>query len=203
LPEAVLNFLTLMGWSHPEQKEIFTINEFFTLFRLEDIKPVGPVFDLTKLTWMNQQYIIALSEEELLKKLKVYISVYGSKKIRDSIAALNNDELLKQLLPLLRERMQTLKDFETLAGHFLIEPTIVASETEKPIVKDLYEEFSKVAEWEKGTILAVSKTVLIKYSIRMPVLYTLLTGYEKGLPLPESLVILGKEKTMKRLESLL
>ena len=57
IPEAVLNYLSLMGWSHPEQKEIFSIEEFLEVFDLKDIQAVGPVFDVAKLKWLNGEYI--------------------------------------------------------------------------------------------------------------------------------------------------
>lgn len=187
LPEAVLNFLALMGWSHPEQKEIFTIDDFIKLFSLEDIHPVGPVFDLTKLTWMNQQYIMKMPDEDLRKR------------IREFYPQINNDELLNQLLPLVRERMQTLKDFWTLAGHFFKEPQLDPDSNNKNIAPDLAVQLSAISNWKKENILFVLKNILTKHNIRMPVLYRLLTGSERGLPLPESLEILGKEKTLARL----
>jgi glutamyl-tRNA synthetase len=60
LPEAMVNYLALLGWTHPEEKEIFSLSEFIAKFDLKDIRAVGPVFDLPKLTWMNQQYIMSM-----------------------------------------------------------------------------------------------------------------------------------------------
>src|SRR3989344_4136004 len=57
LPEALLNFLALLGWSHPEEKEIFSLHEFAKVIDLERIKTVGPIFDVKKLEWMNGEYI--------------------------------------------------------------------------------------------------------------------------------------------------
>src|SRR6185312_2495013 len=65
LPEAVLNFLALQGWTHPEEKEIFTREEFIEKFDLQDIKPTGYIFDLKMLNWMNGEYIREMSVEEL------------------------------------------------------------------------------------------------------------------------------------------
>ena len=72
LPEAILNFLALMGWTHPDEKEIFSLEEFIDVFDLKDIRQVGPIFDLTKLTWMNGEYIRALSIDELANVIKDY-----------------------------------------------------------------------------------------------------------------------------------
>ncbi len=207
LSEAVLNYLMLMGWSHPEQKEIFNIEEFINKFRLEDINAVGPVFDLTKLTWMNQQYIQNLTKYEFIKKLKEFypstpVILNEAKDPKIIRLTPQNDDLLSKLFPLLHERMQTLKDFDNLAGHFFISPNITPrDEKEKKITIDLKEELSKLPDWQKDEILQILRGILQKYEIRMPVLYYLLTGKEKGLPLPESLEILGKEKTLERLTS--
>lgn len=192
LPEAVLNYLMLMGWSHPDQKEILSLDEFKNVFELEDINPVGPVFDLVKLTWMNQQYIQKMENEELIKKLQNFYPYLQDKK-----------PLLEKLIPLLKDRMQTLKDFEVLAGHFFKEPNIeLKDDKEKDIVRDLQDDFSGVTDWQKENIFSVMKNILTKYSIKMPVLYRLLTGNEKGLPLPESVEILGKEKTLQRISDI-
>lgn len=194
LPEAMDNYLALLGWTHPEEKEIFSLQEFVEKFDLKDIRAVGPVFDLTKLTWMNQQYIMNLPVEELKKRLKEHISWLN-----------NADEsLLDRLLPLLQTRLEKLNDFESLAGHFYTEPEIVIrEEKEKEIVKDLREELEKLSNWNKDKIFPVFKSVMQKHTIRMPVLYYLLTGAERGLPLPESVEILGKEKTLSRLQNML
>lgn len=193
LPEAVLNFLALMGWSHPEEKEIFTLEEFITVFDLKDINPVGPVFDIVKLTWMNQQYIQNMDNNTLLKKIQAF---YADREL--------DETLLMRLLPILKTRMETLKDFEKLTNHFFNEPEVTfRNATEKEVAKELFKSFEDVKEWTSEMIFPICKEVMQKHSIRMPVLYYLLTGEERGLPLPQSLEVLGKDRTVKRLQSLL
>jgi glutamyl-tRNA synthetase len=192
LPEAVLNYLALMGWGHPEGKEIFTIDELMKVFELKDIQAVGPVFDLAKLTWMNQQYIQNLSEAELTKKLLDFL---GDREL--------DSKILNKLLPLIKTRMQTLKEFDELTAFFFTDPLHIArSDVEKQIATTLEENLSKIATWSTENILEVMKSVLSEYSVRMPVLYYLITGKEKGLPLPDSLAILGKEKTLQILQKI-
>lgn len=192
LPEAVLNYLALMGWSHPEQKEIFSLEEFISVFDLKDVKPVGPAFDIAKLTWMNQQYIQNMYDQELVDRI---LSFY---KDRDLDRA-----LVTSLIPLLKTRMTTLKDFAVLTGYFFTPPVVKPrNEKEKEIIIDLREILSDVGDWSEQGIFPALKTVLDKHSVRMPVLYYLLTGEEKGLPLPQALAILGKAKTIQRLESI-
>ena len=72
LPEAILNFLALMGWSHPDEKEKFDLQEFISIFDPKDLKPVGPVFDTVKLEWLNGTWIREMSTEELKKRLREF-----------------------------------------------------------------------------------------------------------------------------------
>ncbi len=191
LPEAMLNYLALLGWSHPEEKEVFSLHEFIELFRLEDIKPVGPIFDFTKLKWMNQQYIQNTSDEKLRDVIKKF-----SPKAKE----LSSDTLSK-LIPLLKSRMETLADFENSTGIFFNEyENVEFDETEKKIGSKLAMEFEKIEQWRRDDIFEVIKKIMQECKIRMPVVYKLMTGKERGLPLPESLEILGKEKSLKRLE---
>ncbi len=190
LSEAVLNYLTLMGWSHPEQKEIFSLREFIEVFELKDLKPVGPAFDLTKLTWMNQQYIQNLSDSNLLKEI---IKFYPQAENLSS-------DILNKLIPLLKTRMSTLKDFCRLTDFFFSAPMItIKEEKEKLVVKNLYTHLMEIKTWNKDSILKALKSIMQSHDIRMPMLYYICTGHEKGLPLPESLELLGKVKTIKRL----
>lgn len=190
LPEAVLNFLSLMGWSHPEEKEVFSLEEFIRLFDIKDIKPAAPIFDITKLTWMNQQYIQKMEALELEERINAFY-----KTTFDHI-------LMQQIMPLIKTRMEKLKDFLPLAGHLFEEPTLLMqNKQEKHIAQDLRSTFENIVSWNEEAILAACKEVMQKHGIRMPVLYRLLTGNERGLPLPASLVILGKDKTVQRLSS--
>ncbi|MBI5123294.1 glutamate--tRNA ligase [Candidatus Roizmanbacteria bacterium] len=188
LPEAVLNYLALLGWSHPKEKEIFSISEFIEFIDLKDIKPVGPVFDLIKLRWVNQQYIQNKSDEELKALI---ISFYPKAKEL-------SDKILDELMPLVKTRMEVLKDFETLTKIFFASSRIL-EEVEKDLAKDLFDKLSALFDWESDMIFGEMKKVMEIRKIRMPVLYKLFTGEERGLPLPQVLEILGKEKTLSLL----
>lgn len=198
LPEAILNFLALMGWTHPQEKEIFSFDEFINVFDLKDIRQVGPIFDLTKLTWMNGEYIRSLSLDELISRLKDYYA--DSDK---SFTALDEAKLA-HIVTIAQSRIATLKEFYPLIVHFLPDAEFqVKTEDDKKIAQTLKDEFVKLIEWDTEAILEALRTVLKTHSIRMPVLYTIITGHERGLPLPESLEILGKETTLSRLTDVL
>jgi glutamyl-tRNA synthetase len=193
LPEAVLNYLGLLGWSHPQEKEIFSIQEFITCFQLKDMNPAGPIYDLAKLTWMNQQYIQMQSDTELKKTI---IQFYSK-------AEELPEEILERLIPLLKTRMETIKDFAKLTDYFFSPPDVkIRNDKEKWVVKELYELLKQTKEWNKDTIFTIFKKIMSTQDIRMPILYYICTGQERGLPLPESLEILGKERTLNYLEKI-
>jgi glutamyl-tRNA synthetase len=188
LPEAMLNYLALLGWSHPEENEIFSLAEFIKLFDLKDVKPAGPIFDLIKLKWVNQQYIQQKSDEELTKLLTEFFP--KAKEL--------SEEVLLALIPLVKTRMETLKDFESLTEVFFGN---VSNVEDEELAKDLKDAFTTLSDWNHDMIFQAMKKIMDERSIRMPVLYKVFTGKERGLPLPQVLEILGKDKTLALLET--
>lgn len=77
LPEALINYLVLLGWTHPEQKEILTIDEMIQNFSIDRVHPSGAVFDRVKLKWMNAQHLRALPNAEIYKKIEPYLKEAG------------------------------------------------------------------------------------------------------------------------------
>lgn len=196
LPEAVLNFLALMGWSHPKEKEIFDLKEFIQEFDLRDVNAVGPVFDSVKLSWMNQQYIQKLTNEKLRELL---VTFYKDNEIASNI--LKNNPFIEEILNLVKTRMETLKDFLPQVK-FLVEPPEHMSEESKNAALQVYPLLEGVTDWSASNIFAVLKSFMSENrSYKMPVFYVLFTGNKHGLPLPEMLEILGKEETLKRLQN--
>ena len=193
LPEAILNYIALLGWSHPEEKEIFSLQEFIALFDLKDIKALGPIFDIEKLKWMNGEYIRMMTDEGLENKLKEFY-----KNDKEVYEVLTNSMTRGLLIGLAKTRMKTLKEFKTL----VIPAQVELNEHEKEVAQALRRKFEQSNEWNKETILASMKEVLKEYKIKGSILYKILTGYERGIPLPEALEILGKEETLKRISNI-
>jgi hypothetical protein len=105
---------------------------------------------------------------------------------------------------LAHSRISTLKEFYPLVKHLLPDSKFfVTTTTDKDLSRSLLTEFQSLQDWNKDTILEALRVVLKKHSIRMPILYTIITGQERGLPLPESLEILGKETVLSRLDKAL
>ena len=189
LPEALLNFMVLLGWNPGGDKEIMTIEEMISLFDLKDVNTASPIFDQKKLEWMNGIYIRRTQSSNL--KLQILAQNLKLKGV--------DGELLDKLIPLAQTRMITLNDFYTLTQHFFEEPEIVLNKREKSIAKTLLDRFSAMVGFNNEEILETIKNVLKEHAIRMPIIYKILTGSESGLPLSQSLEILGKEKLLKRL----
>ena len=100
--------------------------------------------------------------------------------------------------------MATLKDFINLTNYFFEAPEIAfRNEKEKHVARELCDSFKKISAWEKDEIFTVFKSVMDKHAVRMPVFYYICTGSEKGLPLPESLEILGKGEVVSRLSKMI
>lgn len=197
LPEAVLNYLSLMGWSHPQEKEIFSREEFMKVFTLERIQPVGPVFDIKKLTWMNGQYIMKMSDQELFEKLKEFF--------KDK----NYDlDILKKSVPLVKERIKTLKEYEEIAGFYYKAPENYEKNisSEKEIIKKITDQVAEISSWKADEIgesmQDLAKAEAISFSKFFMILRVALSGKKITPPLNESMEILGKEECIARLRKL-
>jgi|SRR5581483_2298736 len=178
LAEAVNNYTALLGWNPGGDEEIMAMGEMVKKFKLEDINVANPVFDIGKLAWMNGEWIRKLPVSELAKRL---------------------DSKKEDLVSLAQSRMTTLRDFEKLTGFFSEKPDVKFSDKEKKVVKVLHLELKNLKIWKAEDILFAFKNVLEKEGVRMKLFYKIFTGSESGLPLPQSLEILGKEETLKRL----
>jgi len=174
LPEAIKNYLATMAWAYPGGQDIFSVDDMIKKFRLEDIQTTAPIFDVEKLKWMNGKYLRESHINEF------YNNKYPEEKV-------------KQIWPLVKERMKVLTEFETLAGFFFTRPP---KHTVRPELRTALES----CEWHhdamektiRGIAGANAKDVFMELRIAV-------TGGSVGPPLLESLGILGKEETLARL----
>lgn len=195
LPEAILNFLALMGWSHPEQKEKFDIKEFISLFDPKDLKPVGPIFDLTKLEWLNGTWIREMPLEELKKRLEAY---YKDDKSFDGMFESKHSDLL---IGLAQTRMKKLSEFRNLVNAPEKQRDFTFEEKEKG--KKLLELLEKInhTDWREDVILNHLRNFRDQEGVSMKLIYFLITGKEQGLPLIETMVkIDGRDQIIENLK---
>jgi len=197
LPEALINFLCLLGWSHPEGKDVFPIEEFIKNFSFERISKSAPIFDFKKLNWLNGLYIRQKTDEDLFKLLKPFVP----KEMED--------DLVKKTIPLVKDRLTILSDYFSLVDFFIKEPEIDKKLLFKKTAQDIKlikEQFNivleKIDENKKWQVKVLEKTFreiavdknyhLGKFFMAVRIA---LTGKIATPPLFETIEVLGKEKT--------
>lgn len=202
LPEVLINFLCLLGWSHPEGKDIFPIEEFIKNFSFERISKSAPIFDLKKLDWLNGVYIRQKSDKELLKLIKPF----ADKKMSDS--------LIEKTIPLIKERLVKLSDFQGMVDYFIKEPEVneklllEKGDKDKNVIKSRFEkilpELGKV-DWQSSKIEDLFRKIAEEQNYHIGKFFMAiriaLTGKTGTPPLFETMEVLGKEKTLKRLRA--
>jgi len=189
LKEAILNYIAILGWNPGGDKEVLTLEEMVKIFDIKDINTSNPKFDLIKLEWMNGIYIRSLSVEELKEKLKDYgINLTGY-----SVRELNS------LVELAKTRIANLSEFEELINP-LFNPMKQELESEEKQIRDvLRAKLSTLDNWNEEKILDILRGEAKVRNKKMSVIYKIMIGKERGLPLPQALTIIGKEKTMNLL----
>src|SRR3989338_4554442 len=197
LPEAVLNYLCLMGWSHPKQKEIFDLDEFISVFELKNIQTAGPIFDVVKLEWMNGEYIRRMNSGLLTNKL---LEFYHEKYPKEAI---------EKTVPLIQERIKKLSDYLPLCEFFFKMPEEYQADLKphKSILKKAHDTLAKITSWKAESIGQTLQNLTVKEKLRNADFFMWLrvaiTGKKISPPLNESMEILGKKECLHRLSSLL
>lgn len=207
LPDAFVNYLARLGWSHGDQ-EIFTRSELCSLFSLENVGKSAAVFDWNKLLWVSAQHIKMASTEKLALGVIDFLTFQGFPGSK-----LNTDPAFLKLLESLRERSQTLKDMaESCLWYIQEEPAFVLQPdaAEKYLRKDMgqvlgvlilqLEQLSSFVEKEIEIMFhQVMTTFGIKLGDLAQAVRVALTGSSVSPPIYTVLEVLGKERSLIRL----
>lgn len=203
LKEAVLNFLALLGWSHPEGKEIFDITEMIKLFDFKDINLSSAYFDTQKLDWLNGEYIRKMSDEELTKRLEEFLVDHPAK------------GKIAPVVPLIKERIKKLSDFIPLTDFLFEKPEYDLSQFQKLNIKNQNETLEKILKkmeemekpWEtkkfEETFRKLAEELGLSANQMFQLIRVAISGQTVTPPLFESIKILGEEETVKRVEKAL
>lgn len=200
LPEALNNYLLTLGWSHPDDKTIFTLSEAIEKFTFERISKTGPIFDLVKLTWMNGEYVRLMSNEQLTDKMYTFLNNKYDRK------------LLLLLSPILKQRIKKLSDVEPLIDFFITQPKVDKKllipkkrneEETKQVLENVLKSFAEIREWDAKTLHELGNKLVIKTGWKPIELFQMIrvaiSGKTITPPLFESMEILGRKKTLERL----
>ncbi len=211
LPEALINYISLLGWSYDDKREFFTKDELEELFVLEKLNKAPAVFDYKKLEWFNGQYIREKTDEELIELLLPYLqkeSVVGTPPSDVEL------ETLKKMMPLMKERLHFLPDivplsrflFQEIDGYEveeLIPKKLDAGKTVEILEadRDILAEFECTGEERAEELLREkSEELEVKLGAMLMPVRVAITGSRVSPPLFGSIRLLGIEKTLERID---
>ena len=212
LPEAMVNYLARLGWGHGDQ-EIFSRQELLELFDIEHVNKTSAVFDIEKLTWMNATYIRQMPAEKLLEHCdKSLENAYPSYKSLKNTP--EGRERILKIAKCLQERMRTLNDAVPLSDFFFLDEikfdqTAVEKhlneEGAKEILAKLAPALEKVEPFTKENIEPVFRDLAKEMGIKAgKVIHparVALTGRSDSPPMFDTVELIGKENTLKRLKN--
>ncbi len=203
-PEAVINFLAMLGWNPGTEQEIFSLEELITTFDPEKIHKAGARFDFDKALWFNQQYVHKLSFTEAEERLRKQGETLGYN--------LDAGDL-EGAFTLLQPRVSLLKEIMPLAYYFFSD-TIVFEKEEiakkwKPEVGPVLEKIAEVLktidpfnfEFTSAAAKEVIQTSGVKMGLVMPMLRAALTGTMQGPDVFAIAEVLGREKSVARIQA--
>ena len=206
LPEAVVNWIALMGWSYDDHTEFFTLDDLVTKFKLDRCNPAPAAINFSKLDHFNGLHIRSLQVKDLANRLKPYFEAAG---------CMVEDDKLLQIVPIIQERITTLDDAVIKAGFFFEED--VQPVPEELIGKKMTTSESATAARSAYLILAglpeinhenaemplrsLADELGLKAGQLFGILRVAVTGQKVSPPLFESMAIIGKEKVLERIQN--
>lgn len=203
LPEAIVNFIALLGWSPGDDRELMTREEMIAAFDLDGLGKSGAVFDLEKLNWMNGVYLRQFPDEEYVRGALPFLTAHFGELPTDYAT---------QVLLLEKERVKTLAELPQLTGFFFREPSCYDEKGEKKwfqregaaaLLSSVKDALLPVESFDADAIEAALRGVAEGLGIQPgPVIHTTrlaLTGRTQGPGLFELISVLGKERVAARL----
>lgn len=203
LPEALLNYLALIGWSPGDDREIMDRDELIEAFSMDGVGKSGGIFDADKLAWMNGKYLRALSPADYTERAWPFLEKAG--------ADLSDRDLVEKLLPLEQEKVKKLSDVPATMDYLLLDsPDYVEKSVQKwlkaPGAADYIAAVAEAIEaldtWTPEAIESATRSVGTaherdKGDVTHPIRVAI-TGREVGPSLFDTLFVLGKERLRRR-----
>jgi len=214
IPEALVNYLALLGWSTGTEEEILGLDELATRFDLEHVQKGGAVFDRERLEWLNGQWIRRLEPEDLIERLEPFLEAD-----RDAgrIDRVPTPEELRPLVPIIQERLPTLGAIGELAGFLWVDDvtvdptmlvpkrwdrgtTLAALRAARETIVDAVGPVTFEADELEPPMRALAEARAWKAGDLFMAIRVAVTGRTATPPLFDSLVALGRERTLARLD---
>lgn len=203
LPEAIVNYLSLLGWSPETNQEVFSMEELISNFNEERISKSSSQYDVKKLKWFNHQYINKMDDEKYLSWIKKYFSNECDK----------SEEWLNHLLLIYKSHLNYGKEINELTSSFFNKEFVIDAEAKEfmesdeviPKVVDVFkEEIKATSNWSVETLQEVINNVKEKAEVKGKMLFMPIriaaSGIMHGPELADTLYLIGKEEILNRLK---
>jgi nondiscriminating glutamyl-tRNA synthetase len=212
LPEALFNFITLLGWSPTGEEELYSKEEFIKIFDANRLSKSPALFDTNKLTWMNNQYMKKIEVDRVLELSMPHLVKAGvlSESLTDE-----EHEWARGLVSLLQEKMSFGAEIVELSDMFFKEEAeyeedakeVLTGETVPEVLKAFAEELEKLDNFKAGEIKAAMKAVQKSTgqkgkNLFMPI-RAAVSGQTHGPDLPQAIELLGKGKVLNRIQKII
>lgn len=208
LPEALLNYLIQMSWTHPEGLEIFSLEEACNKFDIGNLSKSPAVFDIQRLNWFNSNYIRSLAPDDVVARVKPFLAGVD-------LSGYSEDEI-KQIVLCVRDGLTILSDIAPATQFFFlneiqipeeIEKIVLAKDSSSKILTGLLESLAQVTWGDKAAckahVDALGKTLNLKGKDLYWPIRAALSGTTSGPDLGSVISILGQARVKQRLESAL
>ena len=213
LPEALSNFLALLGWSLDDRTEIMDRQALIKGFSLERVIKPGAIFNLDKLDWMNGVYIRDMDPEDLAENIQAYWELYPPPEIPQPV----DPAYLKSIAPLMQQRLKTLKDAASLISFFFQQeldhdPKALVQkgmdvQTTRAALKEALAEVNGVPDFTANNLEESLEALRAKLDLSKRQFFSLLrvatTASKVSPPLFETMEVLGRERCSDRMSAAL
>jgi len=197
LPEAMINYLGILGYSMSDGREFFSLADLIEDFDIKRVQKGMPIFNIDKLNWYNGNYI----RKSQISNLKSQIWEFYDKKYPQ--------DLVEKTIPLIQERIKKLSDYLPLCEFFFKKPTSYEVDVtdKKELLGEIAGRLERLTDWKADLIGKEMQDLCTKLGMKtgdfFMTLRVAVTGKKISPPLNESMEILGKEEVIKRLRSIL
>jgi len=206
LPEAMFNFLALLGWAYDDKTELMSRDEIIERFTLEKVTPSPAIFSKDKLDWMNGVYIRGLAGDDLARRLLPFLASAGLEADQDTV---------RRLVPLIQERVKLLSDAVELVDFFftdeiVYEPQLLVgkkmgSSDSLDALRRALQALEEVPSFDESALEDVLRALVDELGVKAGQLFGIIrvavTGKTVAPPLFGTLSILGRERTLARLHT--
>ena len=211
LPEAMVNFLALLGWSLDDSREIFSIGDLISHFSLDRVLASPSIFNIEKLEWFNGQYIRQLNDNDLAKTVLPWL-LSANRQTNQEYPAIDID-YLERIIPLERERIKVLSEAPDLFSFFFAEALEYDSAlliqkgmdrlSTKNALESIYELVNTLKEWNQDhlekSLRQLAEHLEIKTGQLFGTIRVAITGRTAAPPLFDTMNVLGQQRCTKRI----